>query len=191
MRTSSLFLVMVAGLLVAAAANAQDCAAGSNQLTNGCFTVEPLAGWTYTAGTGNTETTICGTSCNANRVVGALGIRLRQCLGALAAGTYGFGFSARAANADIDSCTATISTYTDGSCSSGEAIINSVGISTFTETAYDSASANAILSGAGYSSVRYQLECPVFGGGTFTARLDDAFFGVGLAPVELLSFGVE
>ena len=189
MRPGGLTLAFL--LSIPAASAAQDCGSVDNLLTNGCFTTEPTSGWTYLNGTvAATETTDCGTACNAARVTGNLGIRLRQCVGAPATGTYGFGFSAQADNADVDSCTASILTFTTTDCTGTPTEVATATITEFTETSYDSASANAVLSGV-YSSVAYQINCPVFGGGSFTALLDDAFFGVGLVPVELQKFSID
>jgi hypothetical protein len=191
-----MFLGGLAGLARLDGLAAQDCASQAANLLSNCgFNVSSATGWEYLNGsTAAQETTTCGTLCNANRVTGNLGIRFRQCLaGPLPAGSYGFGVKARAANVDVDSCEVRIGLFANLACPIADPPVSTfvATLDTFTQSAYDLVAATNALPGAGYASVEFRVNCPVFGGGTSTALFDDAFFGIGLTPVELLEVAIE
>jgi hypothetical protein len=176
------------------AAMAQSCGAGfANVIENCHFNTSPTTGWTYTAGAGGSETVDCVTACNANRATGAIGIGFGQCFAAAALppGTYEYGVRVRPIVQVFD-CSVLVETMANAGCPIADVPLSSDSetLSTFSGTGYDLISGSVALSGAGYASVRFRVNCAVVGGaGTPTALFDDAFLQ--LPPPGIFTITVD
>jgi hypothetical protein len=116
-----------------------------------------------------------------------------QCVVAPAAGTYGYGIDIRhsAPDAAFVQCALTIRTHATSDCSGSGTMVNDVFTTAFTGNWQQLSDVGTVIPAA-TASAKFEVHCfraTTVVAGTF--RFDDAFFGIGLVPVDLQSFEVK
>jgi hypothetical protein len=187
----SIFVVLVtAGVPIAARA---ECQPGN--FTANCGFPTDIVGWTTTSGSPSHDGTEGNSTPGSLQVVGVgVDITFQQCVdvtGQILPMVAGYGIDYRdAASNDIETVTVSVTDYTDAACTPGNETGNSSNASDgITSTSYEQVSGSYNI-GAGAQGVLFRVNAQRFAP-TITAHFDDAFLGLNVVPVELLTFEVR
>lgn len=195
-------IVTAVGFFVALAPAWANCNQAGNLIGSNCnFDVAgDVSNWTVvnadscvhnaadgSSGVGNME-------CNAVSSSGNFVVRVNFCMtsGVAASTNYGYGADARFVSTagTVPTCTVEASDWSGANCSTN---INGATTPLAPGVTYTQSTAASYATGGTATTARVELFCisANVGAGDFVVRFDDAFFGVGLTPVELQQFSVE
>jgi hypothetical protein len=199
--------VIVLGLLATLSPAWAACNSAGNLVGNDCdfdaagdvsnWTIESADSCVFNGADGSNA--VGNLECNAffSSALGRFQVRVSYCAsGATGATDYNYGVDARLVSAlgSPPSCNVRLIDFTGAGCTSNIDADNPVTYTPVSGSYTQSPAANYVV-GAGTTTVRLEVECisgpPAPSPDDFTIRLDDAFIGVGLVPVELEQFSVE